>query len=79
MVVARRRTITLEEFLALPEEEPALEYEHGAVTQKMSPKGRHGKLQAIVTRFIDNYGIPRKLAQAFTETRASCRCSSQPC
>ncbi len=37
----------------------------------MSPKGRHGKLQAVVARFIDNYGIPRKLAQAFTETRAS--------
>ncbi len=44
MIVARRRPIALAEFLALPEEEPALEYLDGVVTQKMSPKGRHGTL-----------------------------------
>ena len=36
--------MTLTEFLALPEEKPALEYENGEVTQKVSPKGRHSAL-----------------------------------
>ena len=43
MAVAGRR-MTLEEFLALPEEEPALEYADGEVTQKVSPNCWHGKL-----------------------------------
>ena len=44
MAVTRRR-LTFDEFLQLPEEEPALEYLDGVVTPKMSPKGRHGRLQ----------------------------------
>ena len=71
MVVARRRTITLAEFLALPEEEPALEYFDGTVTQKMSPKGRHGTLEWSTAQVVNLYGIPRKLAQAFPETRTT--------
>lgn len=37
MAVLNKR-MTLDEFLALPEEEPALEYGEGVVTQKVSPK-----------------------------------------
>ena len=44
MAITRQR-LTFEEFLRLPEEKPALEYLDGVVTQKMSPKGRHGRLQ----------------------------------
>ncbi len=44
MAVTQRR-MTLEEFLALPEEKPALEYEDGVVTQKMPPQGKHASLQ----------------------------------
>lgn len=44
MVVAQRR-LTLDEFLALPEGEPALEYEDGEVTQKVSPTGKHSAIQ----------------------------------
>ena len=71
MVVARRRTITLAEFLTLPEDEPALEYSDGVITQKMSPKGRHGTLQWSTAQLVNLYGIPRKLAHAFPETRAT--------
>lgn len=38
--------LTLEEFLKLPEEKPALEYLDGVVTRKMAPTGPHGELQA---------------------------------
>ena len=44
MVTARQR-LTFEEFLQLLEEKPALEYFYGVVTQKVSPKARHSRLQ----------------------------------
>src|SRR6266511_3509189 len=70
MAVTRRR-LTLDEFLELPEEEPALEYEAGKVTQKVSPKGKHGRLQAALAELINRFTGPRRLALAFTETRAT--------
>ena len=70
MVTARRR-LTLEQFLRLPDEEPALEYWCGEVTQKVSPKGPHGALQLGFGRRIDNFAVPRRLARAFTETRVT--------
>jgi Uma2 family endonuclease len=65
-----QRSMTLDEFLALPEEEPALEFEpDGTVTQKVSPKGRHSSLQGEFIKLIDAFGIPRRLARAFPELR----------
>jgi Uma2 family endonuclease len=69
MAIAQRR-MTLEEFLRLPEEEPALEYEDGMVTQKVAPKGRHSALQSGWVKLIDGYAVPRRLARAFPELRA---------
>jgi Uma2 family endonuclease len=43
----------LDEFLELPEEEPALEYEAGVVKQKVSPKAPHGRLQFRLARLFD--------------------------
>ncbi len=63
--------MTLEEFLALPEEEPALEFEDGMVTQKVSPKGSHSTLQTWAVEQINVRIRPRKLGLAFTELRAS--------
>jgi Uma2 family endonuclease len=71
MVVARRRAMTLEEFLRLPEAEPALEYEDGVVTQKMSPTGRHSTMQWAVAQAVNVRGIPGKLAHAFPEARVT--------
>jgi Uma2 family endonuclease len=62
--------LTLEEFLALPEAEPALEYD-GKVTQKVSPKGRHATLQLDLGSFFNRVGQPGKLARAFTELRTT--------
>ena len=66
-----RRPLTLEQFLELPEEEPALEYLEGAVTQKMSPKGPHGTLQGELYLRFELFGRAHRLARAFTETRAT--------
>src|SRR4051812_22341075 len=40
--------MTIEEFLALPDQKPALEYADGVVTQKMAPTPNHIELQAIL-------------------------------
>jgi len=46
--------MTLEEFLALPEEKPALEFEpDGTIVQKMSPKGKHSTLQGALVELIN--------------------------
>jgi len=63
--------LTLAEFLALPEEKPALEYEYGRVTQKMSPQGHHAVLQGILFSLLDQYGRRERRALAFTELRTT--------
>ena len=65
------RRVTLEEFLQMPEAEPALEYADGLVLQKVSPKAYHGRSQEKLAEFVNGYGEPRKLAMAFTETRST--------
>lgn len=69
MVLVQRR-LTLEEFLELPEEEPALEFVEGEVTQKVSPQGEHSTLQYAVAEIFNRFERPRKLVRAFTELRA---------
>ena len=66
MTIAGRR-LTLEQFLALPEEKPALEFADGEVTQKVSPKARHGMLQFVLAGILTRPGVSR----AFTETRTT--------
>ena len=52
MAIARQG-LTLEEFLALPEEKPALEYHDGTVTQKVTPKPEHSGLQGELVIYLD--------------------------
>ena len=66
-----QRGLTLEEFLQLPEAEPALEYLNGTVTQKVAPKVHHGRLQQLLSEYIRRYAEPRGLAIPFTETRST--------
>lgn len=70
MAIAQQR-MTLEEFLKLPEEEPALEFEEGMVTQKVAPQGRHSALQFAVADYFNRQASPGKLARAFPELRAT--------
>ncbi len=70
MAIARQR-LTLGKFLRLPDEEPALEYVDGRVTQKVSPKIKHGTLQGELVTLFNLFGVPRRLARAFPETRTT--------
>jgi Uma2 family endonuclease len=65
------RLLTLDEVLRLPEEEPSLEYEDGRVSQKVSPKGKHGALQFEIAGLFDLVARPGKLARVFTEVRVT--------
>jgi len=75
--------MTLEEFLALPEEKPYLEWDAGVVTQKdrpedpllgvvsqkMAPKADHGSLEGEFFLVISSSARPRRLGRAFSEMR----------
>jgi Uma2 family endonuclease len=69
MAVSQR--LTLEEFLALPEKKPALEFEDGRVTQKVSPQGQHSRLQVGTVDRFNSFAEPRRLALAFSELRTT--------
>ena len=64
-------TLTIDEFLQLPEAEPALEFEEGRIIQKVSPKGQHSSLQSELVELFNRFARPRKLALAFPELRTS--------
>jgi len=63
--------LTIDEFLKLPEEKPALEYLDGVVTQKVAPMMHHSRIQSKLWEAINTYGEPRRLAMAFTELRVT--------
>jgi Uma2 family endonuclease len=70
MAVTEQR-LSLDEFLALPEKKPALEYEDGEVTQKVAPKGRHSALQTGIADLVNRLVKPGRLAFALTELRST--------
>jgi Uma2 family endonuclease len=61
--------MTLEEFLALPEEKPHLEYDRGVVTQKVAPQFDHTSLQSELLKRFDRLGIELHHGVARPETR----------
>ncbi len=70
-MVTVQRGLTLDEFLALPEEKPALEYFDGVVTQKPPHGPRHSRLQSKLAEYVNQYAEPRELAIAFPELRTT--------
>jgi Uma2 family endonuclease len=54
------RRLTLEEFLELPEEKPALEYFDGVVVQMVAPQAFHGRMQSKFSERANVYGEPRR-------------------
>ena len=70
-MAAARKHLTLEAFLQLPEEEPALEYFDGIVSQKVSPKTRHSALQLELAERINASARPPRVARAFPELRTT--------
>lgn len=63
------KRMSLEEFLALPDDAPHLEYDDGLVTQKMSPKPTHGAIQYFFAEALNRVARPARLGIALPETR----------
>jgi Uma2 family endonuclease len=62
--------LTLEQFMALPEAEPALEMgPNGEVAQKVSPTTDHAALQRELAARLEAHARPRRQGHAFTEQR----------
>jgi Uma2 family endonuclease len=61
--------MTLEEFLALPEEKPYLEYDNGVVKQKVAPQLDHGSLQFEIALHLNRLGRELRHGVAFAEPR----------
>ena len=65
------RRLTLEEFLKLPETEPASEFIDGRIIQKVSPKAKHSLLQGEITERINRRTKRRRIGLAFVELRCN--------
>jgi Uma2 family endonuclease len=65
--------ITLDEFLALPEQWPELEYERGAISQKLDPLVWHNVVQAELAMRFDLHGGRHQVMWAFGEVRVTWR------
>lgn len=71
MVQAPTKTLTLEEFLKLPETKPASEYINGQIIQKPMPQGKHSKLQGKLVTAINAVVEDPQIALAFPELRCT--------
>ena len=65
------KPFALDDFLALPEVRPALEYHGGRLIQKMSPRWKHGIIQPDLTACLNAFARPRRLGRAVTELRCT--------
>lgn len=67
--------LTLDQFLNIPEQEPALEFDSdGTIHEKMSPNTEHGALQAHLARLLLNWidvDPPRRRGYVYTELRTN--------
>jgi Uma2 family endonuclease len=71
MVQTPAQLLTLEEFLHLPETEPASEYIDGHIIQKPIPQGEHSAIQTELAPAINQAVRSRQIARAFTELRCT--------
>ena len=71
MVQMRSTTLTLAEFLKLPETKPASEYIDGQIIQKPMPQGKHSTIQEELTSAINAVVKRQKIARAFPELRCT--------
>jgi Uma2 family endonuclease len=71
MVQIPAKSITLEEFLKLPETKPASEYIDGDIIQKAMPQGEHSVIQTELSPAINLVLKPKQIARAFCELRCT--------
>jgi Uma2 family endonuclease len=71
MVQTPSKTLTLAEFLQLPETKPASEYTNGQVIQKPMPQGKHSAIQGELVPAINGVVKSKRIARAFPELRST--------
>ena len=71
MVQSATKQVTLEEFLQLPETDPASEYIDGRIIPKPMPQGKHSKLQSKIVTAINQVVETQQIAFAFPELRCT--------
>jgi Uma2 family endonuclease len=71
MVQSLSKTLTLEEFLQLPETKPAREYIDGQIIPKPMPRGKHSAIQGELVSTINRILKKAKIARAFPELRCT--------
>lgn len=71
MVQVPSKSLTLEEFLRLPETKPASEYIEGQITQKPMPQGKHSRVQGELLAAINAVVKRERVACAFPELRCT--------
>jgi Uma2 family endonuclease len=64
-------TLSLEEFLKLPETKPASEFVDGRIYQKPMPQGKHSRLQTQIPQSINQLIESPRIGCAFTELRCT--------
>lgn len=71
MVDSIRKTLTLKEFLELPETKPAREYINGQIVTKPMPRGKHSIIQGTLVTALNNALKPPKIGLALPELRCT--------
>lgn len=71
MVQIPAKSLTIEEFLKLPETKPASEYIDGQVIQKPMPQGKHSVIQTELSTTINAVVKSQRIARAFSELRCT--------
>ena len=71
MVQIPEKTLTMAEFLQLPETQPATEYINGQLVQKPMPQGKHSRLQGRLVPEINNVAESGNIALALPELRCT--------
>ena len=71
MLQTPTKPLTLEDFLKLPETQPASEYIDSEIVQKPMPQGKHSVIQGELTSAINGILKPQKVARAFPELRCT--------
>jgi Uma2 family endonuclease len=66
-----RETMTLEEFLKLPEDKPYLEYIDGRIEAKVSPQKEHSLLTLRLLERLNRWAEPARLGLALPELRCT--------
>ena len=70
-MISQLKSLSLEEFLKLPETKPPSEYINGQIVQKPMPKTRHSRLQGKLIYKINEVVEAKQIAYGFPELRCT--------